>query len=52
MKEYAVLFHSNESEIIKKLYERYNIKSRVELTYEQLEQEVESFKTAVINKTP
>lgn len=52
MKDYCNKFHITEEVEEKKLYDKYKIKSRTELSSKQLEEEIESYRTSNYNLIP
>lgn len=50
MNEYSTKFHRPDA--VDDLYKKYKIKSRMELTLDQLQQEIESYRTAIRTETP
>lgn len=52
MKDYATKFWLKEQDVIDALYKKYKVKSRVNLTYEQLEESLESYRVAIMTNNP
>ena len=52
MSDYCKIFHYNWDYITQQMYKKYKIKSRTELTLEQIQNEIESFKSAIISGQP
>lgn len=52
MSEYCKKFHYKEEDMINVLYGKYSIKSRTELSLNQLQYEYECFRTAIIQDQP
>lgn len=52
MSDYCRQFHYHEEYVLEQLYKKYKIKSRTELTLEQIQNEIESFKSAIISGQP
>lgn len=49
MKEYANKFHQDEEELKKNLYKRYNVTTRGDLLLDEIDAEIESFKSAILS---
>lgn len=52
MSDYCRQFHYKGEDVLEQLYKKYKIKSRTELTLEQIQNEIESFKSAIISGQP
>jgi hypothetical protein len=47
MQDYCKAFHYQEKDIAEELYRKYKIKSRIELTLEQVQNEIENYKISI-----
>jgi hypothetical protein len=52
MSDYAQNFHYDVQKVLSDLYTRKKVKSRIELSMEELQEEVESYRTAINTNTP
>lgn len=52
MSDYCRQFHYKEEDVLEQLYKKYKIKSRTELTLEQIQNEIESYRSAIISGQP